>query len=92
MKLSDKQINEHLTRLDGWRRAGDEIVRDYQFENFQQALRFVNRVAEAAETLDHHPDILLHSWNKVRLSVTTHSAGSLTMKDFKLAEQINELK
>lgn len=91
MKLSDEQINEHLAQLDGWRRAGDEIVRDYKFENFQQALRFVNGVAEAAEAMNHHPDILLHGWNKVRLSVTTHSAGSLTTRDFKLAEQINRM-
>jgi len=91
MKLSEEQVNEQLARLDGWRRVGDEIVRDYQFENFKQALAFVNQVAATAEALDHHPDILLHGWNKVRLSVTTHSAGSLTARDFKLAEQINQM-
>lgn len=90
MKLSDEQINEYLAPLSGWRRAGDEIVCEYKFENFQQALRFVNRVAEIAEALDHHPDILLYGWNKVRLSVTTHSAGRLTARDFKLAEHINQ--
>lgn len=90
MKLSDEQINEHLAQLKGWRRVNEEIVRDYQMENFQQALAFVNRVAEIAEALDHHPDILLYGWNKVRLSVSTHSAGRLTARDFKLAEQINQ--
>jgi 4a-hydroxytetrahydrobiopterin dehydratase len=52
---------------------------------------FVNRVADEAEALDHHPDILIHGWNNVRLSVTTHSEGGLTEKDFKLAERINRL-
>lgn len=91
MKLSEEQVSEQLARLDGWRRVGDEIVRDYQFGNFKQALEFVNQVAAIAEALDHHPDILLHGWNKVRLSVTTHSAGSLTARDFRLAEQINQI-
>lgn len=90
--MNDEQINEHLARLDGWQRAGEELIRDYKFENFRQALAFINRVGETAEMLNHHPDILLHGWNKVRLSVTTHSAGRLTMKDFQLAAQINELK
>ena len=91
MKLTEEQIAEHAAQLSGWRREGDEIVRDYQFENFKQALEFVNRVAEVAEGMDHHPDILIHSWNKVRLSVTTHSVGGLTARDFTLAEQINQL-
>lgn len=91
MKLTEEQINEWLAPSDGWRRAGDELVRDYQFENFKAALEFVNRVAAIAEGRDHHPDILIHGWNKVRLSVTTHSVGGLTERDFKLAEQINQL-
>lgn len=91
MKLTEEQIKERLAALDGWRRASAELVRDYQFENFKRALEFVNRVAEIAESIDHHPDILIHGWNKVRVSVTTHSVGSLTARDFTLAEQINQL-
>ena len=52
-------------------------------------MAFVNRVADEAEAMDHHPDILIHGWNNVRLSVMTHSEGGLTAKDFKLAERIN---
>ena len=89
MKLNENQVNEQLPRLAGWRREGDWLTRDFKFENFKQAMEFVNRVADEAETMDHHPDILVHGWNKVKLSVMTHSEGGLTEKDFKLAEQIN---
>jgi len=63
--LSDEQI---ASRLDGtaWEREGDEIVREWKLEDFAAALTFVNRVGEAAEEANHHPDILLHGWNKVR--------------------------
>jgi 4a-hydroxytetrahydrobiopterin dehydratase len=88
--LSDEQIE---SRLEGseWRREGDEIVREWRLEDFAQALEFVNRVAEVAEAANHHPDILLHGWNKVRLSLTNHSAGGLTEADFNLASQLDEL-
>jgi len=91
MKINEEQIEEMLSRLKDWRREGDWIVRDFKFENFKHALEFVNRVADEAEAMDHHPDILIHGWNKVRLSVMTHSAGGLTEKDFKLAGRINPL-
>jgi 4a-hydroxytetrahydrobiopterin dehydratase len=91
MKLSEERINEMLSRLNDWRREGDWLARDFKFENFKRALEFVNRVADEAEAMDHHPDILIHGWNKVRLSVMTHSVGGLTEKDFKLAERINPL-
>ena len=91
MKLNDDQIKENLLRVDGWRREGDWLIRDYQFEDFKSALEFVNRVAGEAEAMDHHPDILIHGWNKVRLSVMTHSLGGLTEKDFNLAGRIHGL-
>ena len=52
-----------------WRREGDAIVRDFEFEDFAAAMAFVNRVAELAEEANHHPDILVHGWNKVRLTL-----------------------
>ncbi len=91
MKLNEAQIAESLAQLVGWRREGDWLVRDFKFEHFRQALEFVNRVAAEAEAMDHHPDILIHGWNQVRLSLMTHSAGGLTGKDFTLAERINGL-
>jgi 4a-hydroxytetrahydrobiopterin dehydratase len=74
-----------------WRREGDEIVREWRFEDFGEAMAFVNRVAEAAEEANHHPDILVHGWNKVRLSLTNHSAGGLTDADFEMAARIDRL-
>ncbi|HEX5085607.1 MAG TPA: 4a-hydroxytetrahydrobiopterin dehydratase [Blastocatellia bacterium] len=91
MKLTEEQIQDALARLADWNREGDWLTRNLKFENFKGAMEFVNRVAVVAEAMDHHPDILIHGWNKVRLSVTTHSEGGLTGKDFKLAERINEL-
>jgi 4a-hydroxytetrahydrobiopterin dehydratase len=73
----------------GWTEAGDALVRESEHEDFAAALAFVNRVGELAEAANHHPDILLHGWNKVRLTLTTHDAGGLTDKDRDLARQID---
>ena len=93
--MADLLDNEAIAhRLDGapeWRRDGDEIVRDLKFKDFAEAMAFVNRVADAAEAANHHPDILVHGWNNVRLSVTNHSAGGLTEADFALAGTIDSL-
>jgi 4a-hydroxytetrahydrobiopterin dehydratase len=88
--LSDEEI---AGRLDGseWTRDGEEIVREWKFDDFAAALAFVNRVGEAAEEANHHPDILLHGWNKVRLSLTNHSAGGLTAVDFEMADRFGGL-
>jgi 4a-hydroxytetrahydrobiopterin dehydratase len=91
MKLNDFQIDQQLENLDGWRRDGEHIIREYHFENFKIALAFVNRVADVAEWMNHHPDITLYNYNHVRLAVTTHDAGGLTKKDFDLAKQVSLL-
>jgi 4a-hydroxytetrahydrobiopterin dehydratase len=88
--LMDAEIETHLATAPDWRLVdGSAIVRDLAFANFATAITFVNRVAEAAEVANHHPDILLHGWNKVRLTLSTHSKGGLTDADFKLAGQID---
>ena len=66
-------------------------MRDYEFRDFAQAIGFVNRVADAAEQANHHPDILIHGWNKVRLTLTTYAAGRLTDNDRAMAERIDGL-
>jgi 4a-hydroxytetrahydrobiopterin dehydratase len=91
MLLTDAEIEDRL-RGSEWRREGDEIVRDWRFANFERAMVFVNLVADAAEAANHHPDILIHGWNRVRLSLTTHAQGGLTASDFALAEQIDALE
>ena len=88
--LSEDEIASRLEGSD-WRRQGDEIVRDYELADFSEAMAFVNRVADAAEEANHHPDILVHGWNKVRLTLTNHSAGGLTAADFEMAKRIDGL-
>jgi 4a-hydroxytetrahydrobiopterin dehydratase len=94
--LSDAEIEQRLATVGEWRRgeasspSGDDaIVRDLKFADFAAA--FVNDVAQAAEAANHHPDILVHGWNKVRLTLSTHSQGGLTDADFQLAGQIDRL-
>jgi 4a-hydroxytetrahydrobiopterin dehydratase len=90
--LDDAEINERLGSVSGWQRGeGSEIERELEFRDFAAAIDFVDRVAELAEEANHHPDILLHGWNKVRLTLSTHSQGGLTDSDFALAEQIDQL-
>ena len=74
-----------------WRQEGESLVRDYEFKDFVAAMAFVNRVADVAEEVNHHPDILVHGWNKVRLTLTTHSEGKLTDNDHAMAQRIDGL-
>ena len=89
-KLSDDAVTAGIDGTD-WRRDGEAIVRDHAFADFKAALAYVNRVAEVAETVDHHPDILVHDWNKVRLTLSTHSEGGLTDADHALAVRIDDV-
>jgi 4a-hydroxytetrahydrobiopterin dehydratase len=74
-----------------WRLEGDSIVREDELKDFAEAMAWVNRVADAAEEANHHPDILVHGWNHVRLTLSTHSAGGLTQADFDMARRIDGL-
>jgi 4a-hydroxytetrahydrobiopterin dehydratase len=90
--LNDAEIEERLATVGDWHRsAHHSIVRELSLPDFAAAIAFVNRVAELAEAANHHPDILVHGWNKVRLTLSTHSQGGLTDADFKLAGQIDLL-
>lgn len=83
-KLTAKQVTERLAHLPEWSRLGDSIQRTYDFPDFIRSMAFVNRVAERAEAVQHHPDILVR-YGKVTLTLSTHDAGGLTAKDFDLA-------
>ena len=89
-RLIPTAITEALTATPNWELSNGAIIRTFAFKNFAEALAFVNRVGELAEAMDHHPDIDIR-WNKVRLELSTHSAGGLTKLDFDLASQINAL-
>lgn len=86
--LTDEEIAARLKGSE-WELDGDEIVREWKRDDFAAALAFVNRVGEVAEDANHHPDILLHGWNKVKLSLTNHSAGGLTAVDFEMAAKFD---
>jgi 4a-hydroxytetrahydrobiopterin dehydratase len=88
--LNEDEVASRLRRLP-WEREGDEIVREWRFEDFSEAIAFVNRVAEVAEEANHHPDIFIHGWNKVKLSLTNHAAGGLTEMDFSMAARFDQL-
>lgn len=88
--LSDREIAAGLA-AGKWQRDGQAIARELKFEDFAQAIAFVNRVADAAEAANHHPDIEVHGWNKVRLELSTHSEGGLTRADLDMAARIDKL-
>jgi len=91
LKLSRKKVRMELEKLDNWQLRRKTISRHFIFEDFAQALRFVNRVAKLAEAANHHPDITLYNYNRVKLALTTHDEGGLTVKDFRLATKINKI-
>ena len=91
MPLADREIEQRLTGS-AWSREGQAIVRELKFADFAGAIAFVNLVAELAERANHHPDMLVHGWNRVRLTLSTHSQGGLTEADFALADEIDRLQ
>jgi len=88
--LSEEDIAKRLAEVPKWTRVGNAIERTWKFKDFKEAMRFINRVAELAEAANHHPDIW-NSWNRVKLTLTTHDSGGLTNRDFNLAKKIDAL-
>ncbi len=86
--LSDAEIDERLRGLRGWKLDGLKIRKEYKHADFAAAIAFVNRVAGLAEVADHHPDILIN-YDRVTLTLTSHDAGGLTERDFRLAAGID---
>jgi 4a-hydroxytetrahydrobiopterin dehydratase len=89
-RLDDQQIEEKLGSLDGWERSGDAISKRFELDDFKGSVDFVNRLLPEAEGMNHHPDLEI-SWNKVTVTVTTHSEGGLTDNDFELAKRIDSV-
>jgi 4a-hydroxytetrahydrobiopterin dehydratase len=89
-KLSQRQVDTRLAKLPQWSQNGDAIQRTFQFENFVGSMRFLNGVADAAERVQHHPDILVR-WNKVTLTLSTHDAGGITEKDMAFAANADQI-
>ena len=89
--LSDLEIRRALTSLPGWARKGDVLQKTYSFARFADGIRFVQQIAELADTMNHHPDIDIR-YTKIRVALSTHDAGGITAMDTKLAGQINGME
>lgn len=74
-----------------WKTENNRWVKDFEFSNFVQAVEFVNKIVPLAEKADHHPDIYIHSYKKVRIELFTHSKGKITEKDFSFAKEIDQI-
>ncbi len=90
--LTPEGYAPHLAQVKGWTVLKDkEIQKEYKFKNFKEALGFVNKVGAIAEAEGHHPDIFLHNWNTVQITLSTHSIGGLSLNDFIVAAKIDNL-
>ncbi len=88
--LSEDQVRERLRSLQGWKIEGKKLVKAYSFDDFMAAVGFVDRLAPVAESEGHHPDLQV-GWGRVVVELTSHDAGGLTGKDFKLASLLDQL-
>ena len=88
--LSDEEIEQRLSEVDGWKREGDAIAKEFKLDDFVNSVEFVRKLVEPAEEMGHHPDLSI-SWNTVGVTITTHSEGGLTANDFELARRIDAL-
>ncbi len=84
------ELKDRMSRLKDWSLEEDKIVKDVEFTNFKEAMEYVNEIAEIAEKIQHHPQIII-DYNRVKITSTTHNPVGLTMKDFDLAEEIDKL-
>jgi 4a-hydroxytetrahydrobiopterin dehydratase len=89
-RLSEEAIAAELTG-GRWRHEGEALLQDVELENFRAVIAAVTRIADVAEERNHHPDLLIHGWNSLRITLSTHSAGGVTQADLDLAVRIDAL-
>ncbi|MEW6006370.1 MAG: 4a-hydroxytetrahydrobiopterin dehydratase [Stygiobacter sp.] len=89
--LTAEEINIKLAVLKNWNYENNSIQKEFTCKDFLDALALEIKIGVIAEKLDHHPDMLLHSWNKLKVTISTHSEGGVTEKDIELAKQIEKL-
>ena len=77
--------------MEKWPEVNGQLEKEFELTDFMSAISFANRIAEKAEIADHHPDIFIHSYKKVRISMMTHSEGKITEKDHDLAREIDTI-
>ena len=89
--LTDAELADGLARLPDWTHVDGTIRSTVTLQDFRAALALVNRVADAAEAANHHPDIEIAQYRRVTFRLTTHATGGLTMRDLELAAEIDRL-
>ena len=89
-RLSEDEIHQHLDSLSGWEYKDDAIHTSLEFENFKEAFSVMVRIAFEAEAMNHHPE-WCNVYNELTISLSTHDAGGITEKDFKLAKRIEDI-
>jgi 4a-hydroxytetrahydrobiopterin dehydratase len=88
--LEGSEIDERLASMSGWKREGEAIAKDFECGDFAGSVRFVDSLLAPAEEMNHHPDLEI-SWDRVTVTISTHSEGGLTAADFELAGRIDAL-
>jgi 4a-hydroxytetrahydrobiopterin dehydratase len=90
--LTKAQFEKHLPEVPDWAIVEDKkIEKEFKFKDFKESLAFINKVGAIAEEENHHPDINLHNWNKVKISLSTHAIKGLSDNDFIMAAKIDLL-
>ncbi len=90
--IQSEDISKYLSQLNGWFYVDNSIEKEFKLKSFSDAIAFIVKVGIEAEKIDHHPNLTLHSWNKVKITLSTHSMGGVTENDFKLAQTIDEIR
>jgi 4a-hydroxytetrahydrobiopterin dehydratase len=89
--ISEQKIVDELKELPQWEFFNNSIHKNFTSKDFSSAVAFIVKIAIEAEKLDHHPDLFLHSWNKVKITLSTHSEGGVTDKDIELTNIIERI-
>lgn len=90
--LTEQEIQDMLEEVPLWIHTENYIIKEMVFENYVSVIGYVNSISFIAERLDHHPELYIYGWNKLRISLSTFDSGGLTDKDFKLAKLIDNIK
>ncbi len=90
-KLADAEVTRKLKALNGWKREDGSITKEFLLGGFTEAAAFIGKIAPVANEMDHHPDVQLYRYKRVKVILTTHDAGGVTDKDFELASKIDRL-
>ena|ERR1017187_1110390 len=90
-KFSNQKVEQDLAKLSGWKHDRNALTKEFTLSSFTGAAKFIAKIAPIANRMDHHPDLRLHRYKRVTITLTTHDAGGITQKDFVLAAKIDTL-